>query len=54
MFRIHLRASVPRDYRSSFLTSNDKTALKRFSDSLYDEGIMMIHTGGGTLSDPDP
>jgi glutamate-1-semialdehyde 2,1-aminomutase len=52
MFRVHLRASVPRDYRSSFLTSNDKAALKLFSDSLYDEGIMMIHTGGGTLSTP--
>jgi len=52
MFRLHLRASVPRDYRSSFLTSADIEALRLFSDWLYDEGIMLIHTGGGALSTP--
>ncbi len=52
MFRVHLRSTPPRDYRSSFLSPREVEALKLFVDGLYDEGIVMIHTGSGTLSTP--
>ena len=50
LFRIHMRSEPPRDYRSGFPTAEEKEALKLFIDGLYDEGIVMIHTGAGALS----
>lgn len=52
LFRIHMRAEAPKNYRSAFPTSVEKEALTRFVDGLYDEGIILIHTGTGTLSTP--
>jgi glutamate-1-semialdehyde 2,1-aminomutase len=52
LFRIHLRQESPKDYRSSFPTAIEKKALALFVDGLYDEGIVLIHTGTGTLSTP--
>ena len=52
MFRMHLRSKPPWDYRSSFLSRGEAEALRLFVDGLYDEGIIMIHTGAGTLSTP--
>ncbi len=52
LFRVHMRAEPPRDYRSGFPTAEEKEALRRFIDGLYDEGIVMIHTGTGALSTP--
>ncbi|MCP4200770.1 MAG: aspartate aminotransferase family protein [bacterium] len=52
MFRVHLRSKPPRDYRSSFLSPGEAEALKLLVDGLYDRGIVMIHTGAGTLSTP--
>ncbi len=52
MFRVHLRAQPPRDYRSSFPTPAEAEALKSFVDGIYDAGLVMIHTGTGTLSTP--
>jgi glutamate-1-semialdehyde 2,1-aminomutase len=52
MFRVHLRSTPPRDYRSSFLSPGEAKALKLFIDGLYDAGILMIHTGTGALSTP--
>jgi glutamate-1-semialdehyde 2,1-aminomutase len=52
LFRIHLRANPPRDYRSLFLTPEAATTLRLFIDGLYDSGIVMIHTGTGALSTP--
>ena len=50
LFRIHMRSQPPRDYRSGFPTREEKEALRRFVDGLYDEGIVIIHTGTGALS----
>ena len=52
LFRIHLRADPPKNYRSSFPSTLEKEAITRFVDGLYDEGIILIHTGTGTLSTP--
>lgn len=52
LFRVHMRSSPPRDYRTSFPTPKESEALKQYVTGLYDEGILMIHTGAGTLSTP--
>jgi len=52
LFRIHLRSEAPKDYRSSFPTPLEKEAITLFVNGLYDEGIILIHTGTGTLSTP--
>jgi len=52
LFRIHLSAEVPTDYRDSHHTPNESMILGKFIDSLYDEGVMMIHTAAATLSTP--
>ena len=52
MFRVHLRSTPPRDYRSSFPSPAQADALKAFVDGIYDAGIVMIHTGTGALSTP--
>ncbi len=52
MFRVHMKAEAPADYRSSYPTPEESQALKRFIDGLYDEGIVAIHTGAGALSTP--
>ena len=42
MFRVHLRSTPPRDYRSSFPSPREAEALKLFVDGLYDAGIVKI------------
>lgn len=51
-FRIHLRATPPRNYRASFPTPGEKAALGHFLDALYADGVALIHTGAGMLSTP--
>ena len=52
LFRIHLRKEAPKNYRSSFPTALEKEAITLFVNGLYDCGIILIHTGTGTLSTP--
>ncbi|MCB9558712.1 MAG: aspartate aminotransferase family protein [Deltaproteobacteria bacterium] len=52
LFRIHLKAEAPDDYRSSFLTAEEKRRLDQFIDQMYQHGVMLIHTGAGTLCTP--
>jgi len=52
LFRIHLKAELPRNYREAHPTPREQKALSALIDALYDEGIMMIHTGAATLSTP--
>jgi glutamate-1-semialdehyde 2,1-aminomutase len=52
LFRIHMRPEPPKDYRSAFPTADEKKTLERFINGLYGAGIVMIHTGTGTLSTP--
>jgi glutamate-1-semialdehyde 2,1-aminomutase len=52
LFRIHLKAEAPTDYRSLFPTPQEKEAMRRFIDELYGAGIVLIHSGAGALSTP--
>jgi glutamate-1-semialdehyde 2,1-aminomutase len=52
LFRVHMRSTPPRDYRSSFPSPRETDALRAYVDGLYDSGIVSIHTGAGTLSTP--
>ncbi len=52
MFRIHLRSTPPRDYRSLFPSPAEAEALRLFIDGLYDAGVVMIYSGAGALSTP--
>jgi glutamate-1-semialdehyde 2,1-aminomutase len=52
LFRIHLKADKPTDYRSSFLTPEEKRTLQRFIDTLFAEGILVIYSAAGVLSTP--
>ena len=50
LFRVHMKAEPPTDYRSSFPAAGEAEALRRFIDGLYDAGIAPIHTGTIALS----
>ena len=50
LFRIHLSAEAPTDYRSTFMDKAGKERLARFVDALYDAGILAIYSGMGALS----
>ena len=50
MFRIHNKAVEPTDYRSSFLSKEEKADRARFIDDCYDAGVTLIYSGGGVLS----
>jgi len=52
LFRIHLKENAPRNYRETHLNQQQSKALTTLIDLLYDQGIIMIHTAGGTLSTP--
>ena len=52
MFRLHLRSTPPRDYRSFFPSPEEAETLRLFVNGLYDAGVVMIYTGAGTLSTP--
>ncbi len=52
MFRVHIKAEVPRDYRTSFPTPEEKRALTTFVDHMGDAGFLLIYSGAGTLSTP--
>ena len=52
LMRLHLKAEAPKNYRESHPTPLEKKALSGFIDTLYDNGIMMIHTGAFALSTP--
>ena len=50
MFRIHNKPIEPTDYRSSFLSPDEKKVRARFIDDVYDAGVLLIYSGGGALS----
>ncbi|MFQ5526703.1 MAG: aspartate aminotransferase family protein [Thermoanaerobaculia bacterium] len=52
MLRIHLRAEAPRDYRSGFPSPGEAAALARFVNAIYENGVVLIHTGTASLSTP--
>jgi glutamate-1-semialdehyde 2,1-aminomutase len=50
MFRVHLQAKAPRNYREAFVDPRGKKQLARFVDGMFDAGIMLTNTGMGMLS----
>ena len=52
MFRIHLKAHPPRNYREAFATPEEARRLEALLDHLFDEGFLMINTCSATISTP--
>ncbi len=50
LFRIHMQATPPVDYRSAYQDRDTVKRLNRFIDGVYDGGIMMLNTAAGALS----
>ena len=50
LFRIHIKADAPTDYRSAFASKAERKLLSRFLDDVYDAGVLLIYSGGGVLS----
>lgn len=52
MFRVHLKAAVPKNYREAFVGPEEAKLTKILVDHLLDHGIMLINTCSGALSTP--
>ncbi|MCM2252125.1 MAG: aspartate aminotransferase family protein [Ramlibacter sp.] len=52
LFRIHMNAQAPRDYRGVYPSEAQSRSLKVLLDHLVANGILMIETGSGALSTP--
>ncbi|PHS78229.1 MAG: aspartate aminotransferase family protein [Rhodospirillaceae bacterium] len=50
LLRLHLTPTVPKNFRDAHLSPQKKKTLSLLIDDLYDNGIMMIHTGAAALS----
>ncbi len=50
LFRVHLRAEPPTDYRSAWMDGRAAANLRLLLNLLYDEGILMINTCTAALS----
>ncbi len=50
MFRVHMKAEVPLNYRAAFVTPEEARLTKVLLDHLFDNGFMLINTCSGTLS----
>jgi len=50
LLRLHLNQNVPKNFREAHLSPAKKKTLSLLIDDLYDNGIMMIHTGAVALS----
>jgi glutamate-1-semialdehyde 2,1-aminomutase len=52
MFRVHLKAKPPQNYRESFNTPEESKRLKLLLDHLFESGCMLINTCAATISTP--
>ena len=52
IFRIHMKAKPPRNYRESYVTAAESRLVRALLDHALDEGIILINTCSGTLSTP--
>jgi len=50
LFRLHLKADAPGNYREAYMSAGEKLAMNRLILALYSDGIMMIHTASAALS----
>ncbi|MFG0328474.1 MAG: aspartate aminotransferase family protein [Phycisphaerales bacterium] len=52
MFRIHMKANPPRDFREAFLSTEEQARLTALLDHLFDAGFLMVNTCTAILSTP--
>jgi glutamate-1-semialdehyde 2,1-aminomutase len=52
MFRVHMKAKPPRNYREAYLHAEEKRRLTLLLDHLFDAGCMLINSGSFALSTP--
>jgi glutamate-1-semialdehyde 2,1-aminomutase len=52
MFRVHMKANPPRNFREAYLTPDENRRLSMLLDHLFDAGMVMINTSTATLSTP--
>jgi glutamate-1-semialdehyde 2,1-aminomutase len=52
IFRIHIKAEPPRNYRESYVTPEEGRLIQALIEHALEEGIMLISTCSGTLSTP--
>ncbi len=50
MFRLHMKASPPGNFREAYLAANEAARLKAMLDHLYESGFLMINTCTAALS----
>ncbi len=50
MFRIHLKAQAPKNYREAYVDKTQSKLIAELLDHLFDNGVMMINTCSATLS----
>lgn len=52
MFRVHMKAEAPTNYREAYLSAEEAPKLKTLLDHMFDEGFVLINTCSATLSTP--
>jgi glutamate-1-semialdehyde 2,1-aminomutase len=52
MFRVHMKAQPPRNFREAYLTPEENKKLLILLDHMFDAGMVMINTCTATLSTP--
>ena len=52
MFRVHMKGSVPANYREAYTTPEENKRLKLMLEHLFAEGFLMVGTCTGMLSTP--
>lgn len=52
MFRVHMKATPPANYREAYPTPEETKRLKALLDHLFNAGFLMINTCSATLSTP--
>jgi glutamate-1-semialdehyde 2,1-aminomutase len=52
MFRIHLKAKAPKNYREAYLSPEENKRLKALLNHMFDAGFILINSGAVALSTP--
>jgi glutamate-1-semialdehyde 2,1-aminomutase len=52
MFRIHVKATPPRNYREAYLSPDENKRLKMLLNHMFDEGFILVNSCSAALSTP--
>ncbi|MFG0284251.1 MAG: aspartate aminotransferase family protein [Phycisphaerales bacterium JB039] len=52
MFRVHMKAAPPRNFRDAYMTAEESARLKALLDHLFSAGFVLINTCTATFSTP--